>query len=336
MEKLTLEQVILNNARPPERTAPSKPRRRFPLWAALVADVVIAGALLCMFALFHHVIPQEWQSSPPPSVSTPSDEEVTDTSMGAKFRDKFTDTVQRTAYSYTSPNIAITVEQRTQGEGKSLITYYVADIYLRTMDCFRTALAKDTYGRGVSEPLLDIASANKALLAISGDYYGRHYGPVIRNGILYRNTDGGADVCALYRDGTLKTFAKGTFNAEAEQENGAWQVWSFGPALLNDNGSAKTNFNSSLTSAHPRCAIGYYEPGHYVFVLVDGRQAGYSAGMSLKQLSSLFESLGCTAAYNMDGGRTAMMAFGNEVVNRPYKNGREVSDIVYIGEVDTP
>lgn len=102
-EKLTVEQVILNNVQSSRRTAPSKPRRRFPLWAAFMADVVIAGALLCMFALFHHVIPQEWQTSPPPSASVPSDEEVTDTSMGAKFRDKFTATVQRTPTPTPAP-----------------------------------------------------------------------------------------------------------------------------------------------------------------------------------------------------------------------------------------
>ena len=90
--------------------------------------------------------------------------------------------------------------------------------------------------------------------------------------------------------------------------------------------------NKGILATNPRAAIGYYEPGHYCFVLVDGRQSKYSKGMTMQQLSQLFEDLGCTAAYNLDGGQTAVMASKLGVVNRPYDGGRTTSDIVYIGE----
>ena len=32
-------------------------RRKTPLWLLLFLDLLLAGALLCVFALFHHVIP---------------------------------------------------------------------------------------------------------------------------------------------------------------------------------------------------------------------------------------------------------------------------------------
>jgi exopolysaccharide biosynthesis protein len=67
-------------------------------------------------------------------------------------------------------------------------------------------------------------------------------------------------------------------------------------------------------------------------VLVDGRQPGYSEGLSMKQLSQLFYDLGCKVAYNLDGGQTAVMAFMGEMVNQPYNGGRDVSDIIYIAE----
>jgi hypothetical protein len=75
-----------------------------------------------------------------------------------------------------------------------------------------------------------------------------------------------------------------------------------------------------------------FEPGHYVFVVVDGRQPGYSDGMSLDQLAALFEELGTKVAYDLDGGKTSQMTFGGTLVNKPTEGGRTTSDIIYIGE----
>ena len=93
-----------------------------------------------------------------------------------------------------------------------------------------------------------------------------------------------------------------------------------------------TEFNSNVVRANPRTAIGYYEPGHYCFIVVDGRQTGYSEGLSMEDLSQLMYDLGCKVAYNFDGGQTSMMVFDGKVVNKPYKDGRSCSDIVYVGE----
>ena len=79
---------------------------------------------------------------------------------------------------------------------------------------------------------------------------------------------------------------------------------------------------------NPRSAIGYFAPGHYCFVVVDGRQKGYSEGMSLDELASTLASLGCQTAYNLDGGATAMMVFQGKLVNQPTNGGRTSSDII--------
>ena len=76
-------------------------------------------------------------------------------------------------------------------------------------------------------------------------------------------------------------------------ERDPWQAWQFGPSLLTEGGRARTSFpNTSISPGNPRSCIGYYEPGHYCFVLVDGRQKA-SRGLSLKELAVLMESLGC-------------------------------------------
>lgn len=247
---------------------------------------------------------------------------------GAKFADKFTDgAVEQTASSYKSENISIKVSKVQENE----ITYYVADIYLRDLQYFRTAFAGGKYAPGQAAEVLDMALENNAILAITGDYYGiRESGIVIRNGEIYRERLFG-DVLVMNNDGSMATFTRDEFDMAGIKDAGAWQAWSFGPMLL-DGGQPMTAFNSKVTPKNPRSAIGYYEPGHYCFVLVDGRQPGYSVGMSMKELSRLFYDLGCTAAYNLDGGESAVMVFLDEWANQPYRDGRRVSDIVYIGE----
>ena len=324
---------------PRKRPQPSHPRRGLTIALTLVTDVLLASGLLCLFALSHHVLPQNYDTNVPvnpPSIDIPA-ADGTLTEMEKNFEEHFVVEPVMTENSYYSKNVLMTVTKHTQGSGKNTITYYVADIRLRSIESFRTAFADDTYGRGISDTVPNLSKKNNALLAISGDYYGLHNsGPVIRNGVLYRSKRASSDVCVLYRDGTMKTFPGKSFDAEAEMENGAWQCWSFGPNLLNEDGTAATSFTSNLSivNKHPRCAIGYYEPGHYAFVLVDGRDEGYSEGMTMKELAKLFETMGCRVAYNLDGGRTAMMMFDHDIVNQPYLGGREVSDIVYIGEVD--
>ena len=250
--------------------------------------------------------------------------------LSEKFADQFTDTVAVTENSYSSPDLSITVSEVNEGS----LTYYLADIYVRDITCFRTALAEDSYGSGFRDSIEEMAELNNALLAVNGDYYGNtSEGVVIRNGVIYRANTTNCDVCVLYYDGTMKVMPGSSFSMEEAVADGAWQAWTFGPALLDTNGETITAFSSSnrIISANPRTAIGYYEPGHYCLVVVDGR--GESSGITLPRLSQLFHDLGCTAAYNLDGGNSSIMVWGDEVINNPSGGGRESSDALLIAEV---
>ena len=259
-------------------------------------------------------------------------EETDDTPISGKFADKYTESVEVTENSYTSPDISITVSEETLGR----TTYYLADIYVRDITCFRSAMAGDTYGSGFRDSIADMAALNNALLAVNGDYYGNtNEGVVIRNGVIYRANRTNCDVCVLYYDGTMQVMPGASFSVEDAVERGAWQAWTFGPALLDTDGSVLTSFDSTgrIISANPCTAIGYYEPGHYCLVVVDGR--GESAGITLPDLSQLFYDLGCTAAYNLDGGNSSIMVWNSEVINDPSGGGRESSDALLIAEVST-
>lgn len=258
--------------------------------------------------------------------------EADDTPLSEKFSDQYTDTVVVTENSYTSPDISITVSEETLGR----TTYYLADIYVRDITCFQSALARGTYGSGFRDSIQDMALLNNALLAVNGDYYGNtNEGVVIRNGVIYRANSTDCDVCVLYYDGTMRVMPGSSFSVEEAVADGAWQAWTFGPALLDTDGSVLTSFSSTgrIISANPRTAIGYYEPGHYCLVVVDGR--GESEGITLPDLSQLFHDLGCTAAYNLDGGNSSIMVWNNAVINEPSGGGRESSDALLITEVKT-
>jgi len=75
---------------------------------------------------------------------------------------------------------------------------------------------------------------------------------------------------------------------------------------------------SFSTTRHPRTALGYSRNGQILFlVTVDGRQAEYSIGMSLSELSHFMLKLGCYQALNLDGGGSTTMVIADKVVNSP-------------------
>lgn len=74
---------------------------------------------------------------------------------------------------------------------------------------------------------------------------------------------------------------------------------------------------------HPRTAIGVNEHGDRLYLAVaDGRQPGFSEGMSLEELAALMSDLGCWDAANMDGGGSSVLGIVDKndrirILNRP-------------------
>lgn len=290
-----------------------------------LADVVLIGTGLLLYAYFHHARPVIY---PPTGYGNVNVDASSLPDWSEKFPDKFLhdDTVIQDANGYQSKNIHLTLT-KVQKEN---LCYYLADIYLRNITYLKTAFAEDSYSRGLTQYVADMAKDNNAILATSGDYYGvRDRGRVIRNGVVYRTTRC-YQVCALYYDGTMETYRASEFDPEKAVAGGVYQTWDFGPALLDKSGKAITDFDSGIAGQNPRCAIGYFEPGHYVLAVVDGRQEGYSMGMTLAELAQLFEDLGCVRAYNLDGGQSANMAYRGELCNIPTRGGRKISDIIFL------
>ena len=68
---------------------------------------------------------------------------------------------------------------------------------------------------------------------------------------------------------------------------------------------------------HPRTAAAARADGSLLFVTVDGRQPGWSVGMTLVELSDFLLALGAVDAVNLDGGGSTAMVLRGETVNRP-------------------
>jgi len=69
---------------------------------------------------------------------------------------------------------------------------------------------------------------------------------------------------------------------------------------------------------HPRSAIGLDAKGQKVtFVVVDGRQPGFSEGMTTRELAVLVKELGCADALNLDGGGSSILLCDGKILNKP-------------------
>ncbi len=220
--------------------------------------------------------------------------------------------------------------------------FHVVDVHVRSIESLRGAFAKGSFPDTRSAQLDSVgnmARENNAIFAINCDYCElRDNGITYRNGVMYREK-GRAEVCVIYKNGEMKVLTDAEYRALNDEEKAEiWQTTAFSPGLVT-NGVAKTGLRGSIAVANPRSGIGYYEPGHYVFVQADGRQPGYAVGPTLDEYAAFFASLGVKEAFNMDGGSSSEIIFNGETYNSPSgiqigsTGGRYSSDILYICEV---
>jgi hypothetical protein len=64
-----------------------------------------------------------------------------------------------------------------------------------------------------------------------------------------------------------------------------------------------TNFgNHMIQGKQPRMGVGIVDQNHFVLIVVDGCSRGYSRGATLTEFAGMLQELGCSQAYNLDGG----------------------------------
>ena len=248
-------------------------------------------------------------------------------------------------WQYASKDLAVTVtryQEKTKKKKQQI--YCVADIWASKaspLGVIQSAPKESLKFKGQALPGIeqrtveDLISKNPSVLAVSDDMYGLrimpvgkkktkydYHGVVIRNGeVLATKTRNSQkkrpwpnmDTLAVYQDGSMKSFVCDALTAEQYLEQGAVQVFAFGPWLISE-GKANPNLEKVNNYSEPRVAIGMIEPYHYILIVTAGRPTSKYQGYKLRWLADKLLEYGCTEALNLDGGDTVALAFNNKVI----------------------
>jgi exopolysaccharide biosynthesis protein len=254
---------------------------------------------------------------------------------------------ETTIGTYSNTQAKITVKKSVTGSGSNTVVAYLADVTLNSATALKSAFARNTFGRNITEPVSTTAKNNNGVLAINTDYYGfRNDGIIIRNGTSYRDVPIRQGL-GILRDGSFTLYDEKSTSAAKLLAANVWHSLSFGPGLvksgqvipgidkyeIGDFGPVQPGAPGSIQGLQPRTGIGVVTKNHFILMVVDGRNAGGSRGVTMPEFAQLFVDAGCTEAFNLDGGGSSTMYFNGKVINSPaFGTERATSDILYIAK----
>lgn len=255
-------------------------------------------------------------------------------------------------YMYASQTLRVVIERTIEKPDEKHPFYcFTAHIWCDTEagELPTTVYNDPEKPKSGKEFMRNIAMNNKVVFATTTDYYIYRIKQKYPTGIEVRNGEVIFDdphrleyihgsmptyeTLALYRDGHAESMPNKEKSAPQYVEEGALQVYSFGPCLVKDGKLTRYSLELTNKSYHPRLAIGVVENGHYVVVMCEGR-IERSKGVQMAYLAQLMMREGCTLAVNMDGGQSAAVAFMGHQINKVWStqpNGREQADILAFG-----
>ena len=134
---------------------------------------------------------------------------------------------------------------------------------------------------------------------------------IINKKLLYGNKASKYSLIGLSSD---KKLVLGKYTYQQALNAGIESAVEFGPYIIVNGKNQITNASSG--GIHPRMAIGQKKDGTFIFVVVDGRQPGYSIGTNLLELQNIFNKYDAYNAANLDGGSSATMYYNGKVVNK--------------------
>ncbi|MPM49670.1 hypothetical protein SDC9_96400 [bioreactor metagenome] len=269
----------------------------------------------------------------PEATATPEQEEIAPSASDEYYRsasdpaEVIVVDKEKGHWEYKTDELSILIDRvqttyTNYGGNDYPLVYFVAHIRMRDVNNFRTVQsAANRNGAGALKPWL-IARRNKAVLMITGDNLTEsdteYKSILIRDGKVFLDSQK-CDVLAMYPDMTMKIYSPKETNASELLMDGVRDAFSFGPTLIRDGKLTTEDIDHAPrigNETNPRTGLGMVEPGHYVAIIVDGRQKEYSFGMRLSAFADLFVKEGCVEAYNLDGGVSACMLFMGEQLNR--------------------
>ncbi len=230
--------------------------------------------------------------------------------------------------------------------------YNVAHVTVGDASQLRTFIT----AKGRTDRISSLAKKAGAVVAIGGDYYGSDKGGyIVRQGeviekrkspyetrdLLCIDENGDFHILRRIRDAKKNGKSK-SINPDFKdqlkaltEEHTLVNVFEWGPALVLDGEVQEIpdSYSGNPDGREPRCAIGQTGPLSYVLVVVDTikhHDRSGKEGATAEELAQFMADLGCTQAYNLDGGNSALMVFhGENYSDKTVKEERSVSDIIY-------
>ena len=232
---------------------------------------------------------------------------------------------------------------------------YFSDIVIAHPTQLRTALANGKFPASAYPS--DMAKSVNAVIATNGDFSGyRESGMIIRQGVCYRVKKYDKltwDVLLIDDKGDFhitddRKIDEASFRDRVYTENGVdyniVNTMHFGPSLV-VNGEKKilhmqsgcgNEVNETYKRSHT--AIGQLGELHYLMCCVEETDNGMkpeSFGTNIPTMADIMFDKGCVQAYNLDGGQSTTLVFGNKTLNFVNRGGeRELSEIIYFASAE--
>lgn len=141
-------------------------------------------------------------------------------------------------------------------------------------------------------------------------------GILIENGELVTPTISSGETFNMIGFDSFGNFILRHTTASWAMENGIKNAVSFSPYIV-VNGEGMVKNGTGGWGISPRTGLGQRESGEVIFVVIDGRQPGYSIGSDLDGLQQVMLEEKCINGAMMDGGSSTAMVFNGEYVNKP-------------------
>ena len=141
-------------------------------------------------------------------------------------------------------------------------------------------------------------------------------GLVVSQGKLFYNGLGGkksTQIVGLDKQGKM---VAGNYSLDEMSKMGVQEAVSFQPRII-VNGKGLIKNAAEGWGIAPRTAMGQRADGALLFVVIDGRQPGYSIGANLYDVQQIMLKHGAVIAANLDGGSSTVLVKDNEIVNKP-------------------
>lgn len=244
-----------------------------------------------------------------------------------------------TENGYEDETISVKLEMQEMDDGTKM---HIAYVKIADASQLRTYVAHpDNLAHAHPRLVTKMTDEANAVIATGGDNYNQE---TKKKSFEYRmtqkissKTNKLKDILIIDDQGDFHLFIKSEGVKEfpeqlKKQGRKVVNAFTFGPALVKDGELLKldSEYGYNPNGREPRVAIGQMGQLEYVMVLIEVKSRDGKSGFSQGKLAEFMFELGCTQAFNLDGGNSAIMVFGDQVIKgQPGGDERQLYDIIY-------